>query len=137
MSHFRTLILTHTLEDFSINPSRVIPLCTMIPIITYKLVTPNLPPAPDLFVQLHDRHSHLVVHSQLKHTVSKMNLSFSQLFLKQFYNHSIFQKVILEFMTDVSSHLQIKSPMLREWGSTILFCLKRMENGVFMNSIDD
>lgn len=81
----QTLILTHYSSRYFYNPF-LGDSFILYDSNWHKLVTPNLPPATDLFIQLHGRQPHLVGHSQLRHTVSKMSLSFPQLFLKQFYN---------------------------------------------------
>ena len=69
----------------------------MIPKVTYKLVTSKLPLAPGLFIQLHGRHCYLVVHGQLKHTVSKTKLGRFTNSFSGFIIHLVIQEIIVKF----------------------------------------
>lgn len=134
----QTLILTHYSSPFLYNPFLSVSFSLTIPTVTCKLMTPNLPPDPDLFIQLHCRHSTWLSTVSSNTLCSKLSLPLPQLLLQQFYNPAhhlrnnpgIYNRCLLPISK--SDH-----PMSRGRGSTILSCLQIRENWIYVNSLTD
>jgi len=97
MSDFVTILWYYLKKPTPRRPSK-----PMILTVIYKLVPPDVRPAPDLLIQLHGRHSHRVVHGRFKHIVSKTDLPYFQLLFSSFIIHPVSQETVLEFIIDAS-----------------------------------